>query len=493
MKKLGFALIPLFVLGLAFSAAAQNPPAQEAKPVTTLKDRSDTVKMTVSGDLILDYVWRSDTIVGFIDGTTITPIDPKSVNTFEGSAAVQINVELSNQVSAVLQVGKERVDNGTILPFLGSDQAASSEVVIREMRVDLKEFLTPALSLQLGIPTWTFDVRGHGNSFAFDMRHAQPITRNATGAHEEDTGATLAVRAGSQDELDPLGAVLTYNLEGLTFDFVILPMVVEGGAPSEDEAFYAADVWFPLNEIGKGSRIGGILGLSSWGLPPPAASGPGRHTNMFTLGGGAVLKEMVPGLELYGEVYFQFGGAGENGVGDEVDARGFAFQAGLQYTLENEIHPWVGFNITMVSGDHDSAGSGDDTASLFLGYDNINDLMIIEDMYFGLDWDANYFALKFSGGLALSVSGGTNNLTLDAIIGICQTMEDVAFVTGAEDALGTEFDVRMKWAITKQASLKAAIAFLVGSDILEQSMGGSANPDSDDNAMLYTLGADLMF
>jgi len=115
-------------------------------------------------------------------------------------------------------------------------------------------------------------------------------------------------------------------------------------------------------------------------------------------------------------------------------------------------------------------------------------------MYLGLDWDSNYFAIKFSGGLAFSVGGGKNNIELSAILGICRTMEDVDFGGGTEeDALGTEFDARMRWHITKQASLNAAVGFLFGSNIMEEEMGGSANDESDDSCMMYTVGADLRF
>ena len=114
-------------------------------------------------------------------------------------------------------------------------------------------------------------------------------------------------------------------------------------------------------------------------------------------------------------------------------------------------------------------------------------------MYFGVDWDSNYFAIKLSGGIPLQIKV-QNDLVVSAILGITKTNEDVAFgVLGNEDALGTEFDVRARWAVTKQAALQAAVGFLFGSDILENSLGGSADPDADDSAILYTIGADLRF
>ncbi len=477
MRKIGITLAPLFILALAFSAFAQE------KPITTLKDRADTVKVTVSGAVVLDYVWRSGPLAAYTTDIESTPAVPRDENTFEGELGIQLDIELSDKVNAVVQIGRERVDANTFIVFTGNGQVDWQEIVIREMRVNINEFLTPQLSMQVGIPTWSFDVRGKGNSFAFDPRHAQSATRNA-GTTQDVTG-TLGARGGAPDELDPMGAVLTYKMDALTLDLVFLPMVIEGGPPSEDEALYAVDLWYNLEQVGKGSRVGGILALGS---------GADHPTSVFTIGGGAVLKELVPGLEIYGEVYFQFGDAGKNALGDDADAAGLALQVGAQFNFESDLAPWIGANITMISGDGDD--TIDDTdVDRFLGYENINDLIIIEDMCFGLDWDTNCFAIERSGGLAFSVGGGKNNIELSAILGITRTMEDVYFgvAVGGEDALGTEFDARMKWHITKQASLNAAVGFLFGSDILEESMGGSANDNSEDNAMMYTVGADLKF
>ena len=487
MSRKGFALFPLFILALAVSASAQ-----EGKPVTTVKENADTMKITVSGDIVVDYVWRSGALAAYTTRIESTAGAPRDENTFEGELGVRLDIDLSNKVSAVLQIGRERVDsllgNPMFLPFVGGVQSLDQEIVIREMRVHLKEFLTPELSLQVGIPTWSFDVRGRGNAFAFDPRRAQSFSHSGNWKATEDVTGTLDARCGQPDELDPVGAVLTYGMQELTLDLVFLPMVIEGGPPSEDEALYAVDVWFNLERVGlgKGSRVGGILALNAI---------QSRHSGIFTLGGGAALKEIIPGLELYGEVYFQFGDAGHwdppGPVAEDLKAAGMALQVGAQINFGGDLNPWLGFNLTMVSGDDDD-DADDDSVDSFLSYENINDLIIIEDMYFGLDWDTNYFALKFSGGLAFSVGGGKNNLEISAILGICKTMEDVQIAGSGEDALGTEFDARLKWHITPQATLQAAIGFLFGSDILEETMD-AAGDEEEDSAILYTVGASLRF
>ncbi len=477
MKRIAAVLVPLFMVALAFPAAAQ----EKEKPVLLDKGRDETVKVTVTGDIVLDYVWRSQELTYF---TTSYDPGPGSdgENTFEGTLAVRFNVELSRNISAVVEIGKERVDDGQIL-YLGTE--ANGLVQVRELHVNIAEFIVPELKIQVGIPTWSFDVRGRGSSFAFDPRHSQSFVRNRF-AYEDVTG-TMATRAGAPDELDPVGAVLTYTMAPLTVDVVILPAVIEWGSPGDDEALYAVDLWFDIDQIGKGSRVGGILALSA---------APTGGTSIFTLGGGAVIKEIIPGLEVYGEAYFQFGKAGDNELpaplNEDIKAAGVAFQAGARFDFGGDLNPWLGANITMISGDGDD-DADDDTVDSFLSYENVNDLLILEDMYFGLDWDTNYFALKFSGGLAMSVAGGNKNLELSAALGICRTMEDVQFAANTENALGTEIDAKLRFALTKQVVLNAAVAVLVGSDVMEQSMGGGAYDDSDDSAMLYTAGAELRF
>src|SRR5262245_45314076 len=97
--------------------------AQE-KPLTTTKDREATVRVAVSGETELDYVWRRKEITAFtggFDGTS-APGNSRSENTFEGFAAVRLDVDLSDQVFAVAEIGTKRVDNGSI-NFFGQGSA----------------------------------------------------------------------------------------------------------------------------------------------------------------------------------------------------------------------------------------------------------------------------------------------------------------------------------------------------------------------------------
>jgi hypothetical protein len=116
-------------------------------------------------------------------------------------------------------------------------------------------------------------------------------------------------------------------------------------------------------------------------------------------------------------------------------------------------------------------------------------------MYYGFDVDSNYNALKFSAGMSFDVGGKQKNLHLSVFYGHFTANEDIEFggAVGGEDALGDELDIKVKWDLTKQASLTMALGFLFSSDVLEESMGGAAAEDAEDSATLFSLGANLNF
>jgi hypothetical protein len=480
---------------LALCLAAVPALAQGDRPVTSKKDMGDTVKVNVSGSVVLDYVWRSKEVTFFTEGFSAGPLTASdNENTFEGHAAVRIDAELSEKVSAVLELGTKRVDGG--INEWGN--LGAEPIQLREAGVRISEILNPAISLHVGLSNWAFDVRGRGSAFALDPRHSQSIGRNLNVVEDVGGGAgdALTLRAGFPEEMEPVGTVITYARDQITVNLALLPAVIEGGNSNSDEALYALDFWYNLDSVGKGSRLGLVIArhsigtLSGGGLP-----GSTSHTAFFTAGGGLDVMLMDGALELYGEAYFQFGDAGRAGA-DDIDAAGMAVQVGLEYRFAGDMKPWVGLNFTMVSGDSDDAATSTDTdADAFMSYENVNDLAIIESMYLGFDWDSNYTAIKVSGGVALSVGAGKNNLEVSAILGFCRSGDDVDYgaPVGGEDALGNEIDVKVRWILNKQAAITGTFAYLTGSDILEESMGGSANPDAEDNAMLYTLGVDLRF
>src|ERR1051325_434904 len=109
MRKIGLAVTPVFTLALALAAMAQD-----GQSIMTSKERPDTVKVTVTGNVVLDYVWRSPEITAFTEGFTTGGATSDGENTFEGWLGVRMDVEMSDKVSAVVEFGTKRVDGGAI-------------------------------------------------------------------------------------------------------------------------------------------------------------------------------------------------------------------------------------------------------------------------------------------------------------------------------------------------------------------------------------------
>jgi hypothetical protein len=497
------------VAALAWEAAAFG----QDRPITGNKDMTDTVRVTVTGDVVLDHVYRGPELNAFRFSASNNPptagpaVDTAdSENTFEGHVALRIAAELSNKVSVVVEFGTRRIDNGEVRTFgagaVGSAGSDAADLVLREAHVLLAECLTPGLSAQLGISTWSFDVRGRGHPLAFSPRTSQLITRNIDSLGppgEEEIGDARLVEAGFPDVQDPVGATVTYASGAARFDLVVLPAVIEAGTASDDDALYAVDFWYALDD--RGSRVGVIVVLSAFQMSGPVIDdGINENTAMWTVGGGFDLKGLIAGVELFGEVYFQFGDAGQFDVAgpatEDLEAGGLAFQAGFEWrhTVGNPMPIWAGASVVHFSGDDDAAGSGDTDVDRFAAYEGMNELMILESMDYGFDVDSNYTAFKIWAGTAFTAVN-KDDLEVSALVGIGRASEDMNFAGQGEDRLGNELDLHLRWSMMKQLTLRVDAAFLFGSDVLERSMEATSpnNPDAEDNTMLLVMGLDLKF
>lgn len=455
---------------------------QEGKPVSTVPKMEDTVRITLTGEIEFDYVWRRQEIVAFTGGVSgiSAPGSADSENTLEGFVALRMNIDLSDNVSAMFEVGTKRVDGGAINFFAGPNATGTGSIAqtiqLREAQVLFKEVFWTELSLKAGILDWGFDPRGRGSSTAFDLRHSQRFIHALSPA--ADGPASLGLHASDPEELEPVGIWLRLARTLMTIDLIALPAVIEGGSVHNDESFYAIDLLYKFDS--KESRVGLIVALTN---------DPGGRSTIFTYGGGLDWRGLADGLDVFAEVYFQNGFNNSPPLaGPAVRVGGYAFNAGAEYVFNADLKPWIELNFTYFSGDGDAAANG--KASAFNSYENIHDLLILEDMYFGFDWDTNYRALKLSGGARLHTRL-KNDLKLRAIVGYATSVEPVRFASGTTHKLGTEVDVTADWELTRQVTVSAGVGFLFGSKILQQSMAPSG--DATRQALLFTLGTNLRF
>lgn len=443
-------LAPALVLALATSAFAQGVSKQDSN--------TETVKITVSGGFDMDWVYRGKELVNVLGGGF------QDEGRIESNANVRFDVDLTEKISVLVNLATVRLN--TSYADIGQLGNGGQNVELWDLAVKMQEVLDPAITIQLGTQNdFAFDIRGNGSSLFFAPGKSGSFASNAIAAPFSTGGLTYNQVAG---------AVVWYNRDAAHFALALLPAVQEGGAASDDEAAYAATLYYDLDSVGKGSRLGVILAVDSF-----ANFGAGATSSVITIGAGASLKGLggMNNLEVFGEFYFQSGDVGANG-----NAGGTAFKLGGHFAFEHESAPWVELSFTILSGDDDLA---DNDVDSFLCYDNVNDLMIIESNTFGLNWNSNMTAIKISGGVSFTSGGGAakNNLSLTGALGICTTTEDVPGVGGTVDGLGTEFDVKLTWQYSKAVALEAAAAFLMSSDVLE-----ATNPDQEDSTSLFTLG-----
>lgn len=477
----------------ALCLAALSATAQD-RPVTTKPERADTVKLRMSGRINMDYVQRETALMMIPNMNSIGGAVNNSFNTVEGEVSIRFDAELTEKISAVVEIGRYRSHDFGMEPFIGFGGDVINDITLREAHLKVADFLSQGVSMQMGIIGWGFDVRGRGSAMAFNPHYSQLLGRNHFDA--ADSTALMAARYGvdTHAELEPIGLHLSYSSGQLLVELVALPVVDEGGPVSQDEALYAVNLWYNLEQqVGKGSRIGAILALSNLDAPGPTAGATGSNTQVVTFGAGANLV-FQGGIEVFAEGYLQSGSAGRDKTAAQVefDAAGSAFQIGGRYTAAGENKLWVEVSFILYSGDDDAT---DEEVNSFMSYENINDFIIIEDMNFGLDVDTNYSAFKVMGGLSFGVAGGKDNLELQAGVGFFTTTEDVvmsASPAGTEDdALGTEIDVKVKYHLSKQARLNLNFGVLTGSDILEEMGGGNTVDGTDDSTWLLSLGFDV--
>lgn len=454
MRSFSLSFSVLAALCFAQTAFAQGREIQlEKQP-----DRKETLKIRISGGLDADAIFRSGEIIDHRGGVNNPAADDDEF-TVEAQARLRFDVDMEKKVTLTIAMANQRLNNGTT--FALGENPEDTGIIFDDLSVKIEEFLDPNLTLKAGIVPVVFDLTGRG-AFFLDPRYSNRFDKNVGG-----------LVLGFEDELQPVGAWGTYVKEALTVSVYLLPAIVEGGRSKDDEAAYG--VWFThaMDSPGKGSKFGGIFSINSFA---------GGDTSVFTLGGGAVLKNISPNLDAYAEAYFQFGDAGKTAAGRSRDAGGTAFQAGVDYSFpDSHGLPWVGFNITWISGDDDPIdGDVDD----FLSYENVNDLKILEDQWFGVDVDSNYLSFKFSAGMTMLMGEAKRQLNLRAILGINRLDEEIV----NEDRIGHELDVSAKLLWSKQVSFNGGIGWLFSSDVFDD-----LGTRHESNAYLLWIGTDVIF
>lgn len=440
-------------------AAGSSAWAQQA--IQTSKERPDTARVTVSFDVDVDFVTR---MVGLATALG----DDDSVQDFEADAKVSFNVEFPDRWSLLFSVANQRLAGGPAA-FLGLDGLSPR---IWDLRIQVSQFMDEAVTIQVGTANdLMFDPRGRGSSLYAPSRSQSFGVHNAP---DRTVGVASFITDSAGDQNTPAGLVFLYDRQMLHFGLALLPAVVEGGTSSDDEAAHFAWLYY---DLGKGSRLAFLLANNSF---------TGKDTDVRTVGAGATVKDLVmTNLELFANVALNNGDAGRLGT-STLSAKGMAFELAAHYLLDAESLQWVELSLTQLSGDGDSAGDTD--VDSFLGYvHRASGLLIVEDPWFGLNWNTNYRAIKVQGGMSFTSGSMKNNVNVTVALGLCSTVEDVGAAPDDTTKLGTEFDVRVVWWHSKAMACEINVGVLVGSDVLELATGGPGG-DSESSTQVFTLG-----
>jgi hypothetical protein len=477
------------LVALCLSAAAA---VAQDRPVTTRQDRGDSIKIHASGRLDMDYVIRSEGLA-VVAGMQLPPGGGSGfgTNQVEGRVAIRLDAELSEKVSVVVQIARNRdLDPAGVVPFF-SGGAVVEPISVREAHMKVSDLFFQGLGLQMGIVNWSWSARGKGGAMVMDPHHAQSLSGGLAApprvvGNFQDTTFAMSGRYGTfnSNQMEPLGLHLSYSASSVVLDLVVLPTMVEAlGLPAAfDESLYAADLWFKLDEaIGKGSRIGALVALMH--------IGGATQTTVTDMGVAANLV-FAGGFEAFLEGHMQRGPAAPG-----VHARGHAIQIGGQYTAEGDVPWWAQASYTRYSGDSDLPGPSTFHGS-FLSYESVNDFLVVENQFFGLDIDTNFQAFKLLIGLALDAAGGKKNLEFQVGFAYFMATEQIAlsFGGGTSDQIGMEIDVKIKWHLNKQVALVLQGGALFDSPILNDMgliSGGGLN--AHNSAYVLAFGFDARF
>src|SRR5205823_11837897 len=128
---------------------------------------------------------------------------------------IRFSAELTNKVKAVVELGTRRTDGGP--PAGGINRLGDGpalQIRLKEMHVLFPEVFLPELRAEVGITTWSFNIRGKGGAFAFDPRKSQTVTRNLDSdgvLNVRDDGPARFAEAAFIETAQPIGATFTFD------------------------------------------------------------------------------------------------------------------------------------------------------------------------------------------------------------------------------------------------------------------------------------------
>lgn len=512
-RMMRWTLRGLAAAGLAMTPAAA--PAQSGPPVTGKGGEDRALSLQVDGSL--DLQWRYVSAVALeaagIDnksGSLGMQADPELLGS--PKLDLRITASLPERASALVELATPRIDGGAIVNTFGTGATGGAtddsgiELGVRQACVRIERLFGQGVDGTFGLQGMTFDLRGRGHPLLFGFRAG-----GAESAWAESGGAAGPLGT-FRDEARTGGLRADWRSAKVDFSMFHLS-VADTGSIRANEYVTGADLMWDVDADGKtvvegalallSGTGGAAAGLLAAGTGASATAGSGSEIWVF--GGGLHADGVfghVPAITLYAQAYFNAGtyGTGNGGVpgaaAGTIDAGGMMWDVGADYRFEGSWKPTLGLEVLTVSGNElEAAGVNDDEYEGFVGYEDNDDLVLLEDNEFGIDVDQNYQVIKFRGSIRgdLFPAAVKDGFALELVVGFATLVEEVVHKTTGSlnvDDLGTEIDIKASQALSKQVRVYTAVGWLTGADVIEDSAairGGATT------AFTWFLGTSVAF
>ncbi|MBI3269825.1 MAG: hypothetical protein HYZ53_12440 [Planctomycetes bacterium] len=439
-------------------------------------------------------------------------------------------------------------------------------LTIGQAYVKVSEFLLQQLSLKIGIQDLKYDLRGNGQCWFMDVRHSEYAFLSPTTENFGPEGSTYGYSAFNpnshaagifRDEISsPGGAKITFSdgdtlfvdvfamktLETRNFfgDFndrgVLDKNRVNQRRDGETQSHFDEDI-YGLNVDYNIPDSKSILNFVT-----TAFSGDSGSSLIWTVGGGA--DYFIDALEIFGEIYGQWGTYGNlrgnvngaavnNQFGDNIartrearngqpfgtsldresiDHESWMLHAGLKYTFDMSVKPWVEVSGAYVDGDDGDVDDDDNENNDFVSYENNNETLILEDSTFGLDVDSNYWKIALGLGITASLDhqddfkwgltwtyaevattpdrvGRTTVLNRALGVGDANNVDSRTDLVDVDDQLGHELDWRTTWHYSESLSFNFNAGWLIDPEFFTSDSTYRASGDM----YIITLDTNLKF
>jgi hypothetical protein len=416
--------------------------------------------VSISGSLDLSWVYRPSQL-NFAES-----LGTDSSVGWSGPARISFDFAFSDSARAQIELETRRWDSGNVWHLGGGDNSTAQNIEIEKAWIELDSLFGEHLTTRIGLQDVSRILRPEDTgSLYLDLDDGR-----TSGLTSDAKASSLINLTGTRSTYDPVGITLRYDDSAAPWalELVWVAVLDNNSTGTDDTTLLGAFLAWDF-EGGQTLNTNASLYSGEGGL------------EFFDLGAGFVWPDAIEHLDPYIEIHTQGGDANRNA---EVD--GLAWRVGARYRMTGA---WIEASYWSISGDDDSL---DPDVGSYISQDSVEDFAILEGALFGLDVDHNYEAIKLSAGTTttLELTGGeSDNLELEARLGFF-TAQEVA--NNVADDLGTEVDLIARLHLNRNVALKATVALLFGSDMLEEATSTYSDIE-DDSTEMFIFGTEIGF